>query len=50
MAAALTFLRGNGVDIRSYDWSILYDAMIGIAEKRLDKAGLAVVFRRGTAG
>jgi death-on-curing protein len=46
MAAALTFLRGNGVDISAYDWTVLYDAMIGIAEKRLDKAGLAAIFRR----
>lgn len=46
MAAALTFLEGNGVDIAVYDWNVLYDAMIGIAEKRVDKAGLAAIFRR----
>ena len=46
MASALTFLEGNGVDIEQYDWTQLYDAMIGIAEKRLDKAGLAEIFRK----
>jgi len=46
MGAALTFLKGNGVDVKKYDWNELYDAMIGIAEKRLDKAGLAEIFRR----
>ena len=46
ISAALTFLEGNGVDVARYDGRELYDAMIGIAEKRLDKAGLAEVFRR----
>ena len=46
MGAALTFLEGNGVDVEKYDGKELYDAMITIAEKRLDKAGLAEVFRR----
>jgi len=46
MAAALTFLEGNGIDIENYDGGQLYDAMIGIAEKRIDKAGLAGIFRR----
>lgn len=46
MASALTFLEGNGIDIERYDWTVLYDAMIAIAEKRLDKAGLAAVFRQ----
>lgn len=45
MGSALTFLEGNGVNIEKYDGSELYDAMIGIAEKRLDKAGLAGIFR-----
>ncbi|SDR82573.1 type II toxin-antitoxin system death-on-curing family toxin [Opitutus sp. GAS368] len=45
MASALTFLEGNGIDIEKYDDAQLYDAMIGIAEKRLDKAGLAAIFR-----
>ncbi len=46
MGSALTFLEGNGVDIEKYDGAELYDAMIAIAEKRLDKAGLAEIFRR----
>lgn len=46
MGAALTFLKGNGVDVDKYDGDELYDAMIGIAEKRVDKAGLAEIFRR----
>lgn len=49
MASALTFLEANGIDIDKYDDAILYDAMIAIAEKRLDKAGLAAVLRRGAA-
>lgn len=44
-AAALIFLAGNGhVGIK--DDGSLYDAMIAIAEKRMDKAGLAEVFRK----
>ena len=46
IGAALTFLELNGVDVALYEQTVLYDAMIGIAEKRLDKAGLAEVFRR----
>ena len=46
IAAARTFLEVNGGDAAAYDDSILYAAMIAIAEKRLDKAGFAVVFRR----
>ena len=45
MGAALTFFEINGVDVAQFDDSILYDAMIGIAEKRLDKNGLAAVLR-----
>lgn len=45
VGSALTFLEINGVDIAKYDGARLYDAMIGIAEKRLNKAGLAEVFR-----
>ena len=45
MGSALLFLKVNGVDVDKYDDAILYDAMIGIAEKRLDKAGLATMFR-----
>ena len=46
MGSALLFLKANGVDVDRYDDSELYDAMIAIAEKRLDKAGLAAVFRK----
>lgn len=45
MGAALTFLESNHVDVAQLDGGRLYDAMIAIAEKRLDKAGLAAVFR-----
>jgi death on curing protein len=45
MGAALTFLELNGSDVAKFDGGQLYDAMIAIAEKRLDKAGLAAVFR-----
>lgn len=45
MGAALTFLEINGLDVAKFEDGQLYDAMIGIAEKRLDKAGLAEVFR-----
>lgn len=50
MASALTFLEANGIDIAKYDDAILYDAMISIAEKRLDKAGLAAMFRAHLGG
>jgi death-on-curing protein len=46
MGSAMLFLKANGVDVDKYDDAQLYDAMIGIAEKRLDKAGLAAIFRR----
>ena len=49
MGSALTFLRLNGISPQAFDGAELYDAMIAIAEKRLDKAGLAEVFRRGVA-
>lgn len=45
MGSALLFLKANGVDVDNFDEAQLYDAMIAIAEKRLDKAGLAAVFR-----
>lgn len=45
MGAALTFLESNHVDVDQFDGGRLYDAMIAIAEKRLDKTGLAAVFR-----
>ena len=44
MGSALLFLKANGVDVDRYDDSKLYDAMIAIAEKRIDKAGLAEIF------
>ena len=43
--AALLFLRGNGVQRVPADL-VVYDAMIAIAERRLDKPGLAEIFRR----
>ena len=46
VCSALLFLKANGVDTADYDGVKLYDAMIAIAEKRIDKAGLAAVFRR----
>lgn len=45
ITCALTFLDLNGIDPSRYDGTLLYDAMIAIAEKRLDKAGLAEIFR-----
>ena len=45
IGAALLFLRANKVKSVPTD-GVLYDAMIAIAEKRLDKAGLAEIFRR----
>ena len=46
IASALTFLDLNGTDAELYDGTELYDAMIAIAERRLDKTGLAEIFRR----
>jgi death on curing protein len=46
LGAALLFLKANGVDMDRYDDAILHDAMIGIVEKRYDKAGLAEIFRK----
>jgi death-on-curing protein len=43
-AAAISFLRLNGVRFPKDDGSV-YKAMIEIAEKRLDKAGLAAALR-----
>lgn len=45
VSAALVFLELNGV-LKTPDNAHLYDAMIAIAERRLDKAGLAEMFRR----
>ncbi len=44
LSSGLSFLEGNGIDTTT-DADALYDAMIAIAEKRLDKAGLAARFR-----
>ena len=44
ITAALTFLELNGINAKA-DADPLYDAMIAIAEKRLDKPGLAARFR-----
>lgn len=46
IAMALAFLQANGINTSSLDDAQLYDAMIAIAEKRLDQAGLAEIFRR----
>ena len=45
MGSALTFLKLNGISPTVFDGAVLYDAMIAIAERRLDKAGLAAIFR-----
>jgi death-on-curing protein len=48
LLSALNFLAQNGI-VADRPVEEFYDAMIGIAEKRLDKAGLAEVFRRNLA-
>lgn len=45
LLSALNFLAENGI-VADRPVDQLYDAMIGIAEKRIDKAGLASIFRR----
>ena len=45
LGAALVFLRLNGFRVVDPGGE-LYDAMIAIAERRLDKAGLAAVLER----
>jgi death-on-curing protein len=45
VAAALTFLKGNGVILKMDDTAI-YEAMIAIAEKRMTKSDLAEAFRK----
>lgn len=50
MLTALYFLELNGQNTSSLSNDELYDAMIGIAEKRVDKTGLAAIFRRALAG
>jgi death-on-curing protein len=49
ITTALLFLEGNGIRSIAVSDQQLYDAMMAIAEKRLDKAGLAAVFRRHLA-
>ena len=46
VAAALTFLRGNGVVIANVDSLPLHDALIAVAERRMTKAELAGRFRK----
>ncbi len=43
--SAITFLAENGIHCPRAD-DILYDAMIAIAQKRMDKKGLAEVIRK----
>ena len=45
ITSALTFLEANGV-YRTPNQDELYQAMIDIANHRLDKPGLAAIFRR----
>lgn len=45
LLSALNFLAANGI-LADRPVDEFYDAMIAIAEKRLDKSGLAAVFRR----
>jgi death on curing protein len=45
VASAISFLRKNDVRFSKDDGSV-YQAMIAIAEKRLDKNGLAVVLKQ----
>ena len=44
-ACALVFLAGSGIQVPRDDGQ-LYDAMIAIAKRELDKPGLAAVLRR----
>lgn len=44
LLTALVFLELNGVAVRDPDGR-LYDAMIAIAERRMDKTGLAATLR-----
>jgi len=45
LAAALVFLDWHGVEVNDLD-EALYGAMIAIAERKLNKSGLAVLFQR----
>jgi len=44
IASALAYLEMQGIDT-TCDWTIPYNAMIAIAEKKLDKEGLAQTLR-----
>jgi death on curing protein len=46
VTSALAFLELNGKSTSAITDAQLYDAMIAIAERRLDKAGLAAIFRQ----
>ena len=45
VASAMAFLTSNGCEDRGVD-DLLYDAMIAISARKMDKAGLAGVLRR----
>lgn len=45
VAAAMTFLAGNGVEIPVAADEVIYQAMIAIANKHLDKKGLTELLR-----
>jgi death-on-curing protein len=49
LAAGLTFLKMNGVDVDD-PAERLHDALIALAERRLDKGGLAALFRELATG
>ena len=44
IAQAQAFLERNEVTV-TFDWQSIYDAMIAIADRRMDKAGLAGLMR-----
>lgn len=46
IAAALTFLESIGIDTSAESPEPIYDAMIAIAKRELDKPGLAALLRR----
>lgn len=45
VSGALTFLALNGIETDRFDDAVLYDAIIGLAEKRFDKTALAAILR-----
>ena len=46
VAAAMTFLTGNGVEIPVAADETIYEAMLAIANKHLDKKGLTELLRK----